>query len=146
MNGSRNTPRAPVAPRRFGFLSAGKSAGDPLQERIDCLIGQDTHITGDVTFSGGLRIDGQVLGDVTVSSIDPGTLVIGEDGVIQGDVRVSHLIVYGQIRGTVHAAGLVELRPSARILGDLHYQSLEMHAGAVIEGYLIKRQNADPVQ
>jgi cytoskeletal protein CcmA (bactofilin family) len=142
MNSSRLPSREPAKPSRGGFFGRKKKGGDPLQERIDCLIGADASITGDLIFAGGLRIDGQIHGDVTVSDIKAGTLVIGDEGCIEGDVRVSHLIVYGQIRGTVYATGLVDLRVNARITGDVHYGSLEMQAGSMIEGHLVKHKQA----
>ena len=111
---------------------------DPKLERIDCLLGVGTQVRGDLIFSGGLRIDGQVDGDVTVSCTDAGTLTIGDQGRVAGEVRVSHRVVYGCIEGPVHASGLVELRAGARIRGDVHYGAIEMHQGAVIEGHMIR--------
>ncbi|PXW94158.1 cytoskeletal protein CcmA (bactofilin family) [Sphaerotilus hippei] len=139
---SRISSRQPAAARSGGWFGRRKKNDDPLQERIDCLIGADVAIQGDVVFAGGLRIDGQIRGDVTVSDIKAGTLMIGDEGRIQGDVRVSHVIIYGHIEGTVYASGLVDLRQNARISGDVHYGALEMQAGAVIEGHLVPhRQN-----
>lgn len=122
------------------FFGRKKKRGDPLEERIDCLIGAESRINGDLIFTGGLRIDGHISGDVSVSRVDAGTLTIGDGGCVQGDVRVSHVIVYGEIRGTVYATGLVDVRPNARIVGDVHYGALEMQAGALIEGHLIKQK------
>lgn len=127
-------------------LGRRKKQGDPLEQRIDCLIGSGTTLEGDLIFTGGLRIDGRVVGDVTVARIDAGTLTIGDEGSIEGDVRVSHLIVYGEIRGTVYATGLVDLRPNARIHGDVHYDQLEMQAGAQIVGHLVKHRNPGDMQ
>lgn len=128
---------------QFGRI---KKNGDPLQDRIDCLVGSGTDLTGDLTFTGGLRIDGHVDGDVIVSRVNPGTLIIGDEGLIEGDVRVSHLIVFGCITGSVHATGLVDLRGSARIAGDVHYGTIEIQKGAVIEGHLIKQKSAGGFQ
>jgi cytoskeletal protein CcmA (bactofilin family) len=114
-----------------------RDKGDPLQERIDCLIGVGTSLVGDLVFAGGLRIDGRIQGDVTVSNVKSGTLVIGDEGVIEGDIRVSHLIVYGRVLGSVYTTGLVDLRSRAHITGDVHYSLIEMQAGTVIEGVLV---------
>ena len=67
-----------------------------------------------------------------------GHATIGDQGRVAGEVRVSHLVVYGCIEGPVHASGLVELRAGARIRGDVHYGAIEMHQGAVIEGHMIR--------
>lgn len=128
------------------FFGRAKKNDDPMQDRIDCLIGADARITGDVIFTGGLRIDGNISGDVTVSNINPGTLMIGDQGCIEGVVRVSHLIVFGEIRGTVYATGLVDMRAKGRIYGDVHYGELEVEAGAVIEGSLVKQKSAGTQQ
>lgn len=72
---------------------------DPKLERIDCLLGVGTQVRGDLIFSGGLRIDGQVDGDVTVSCTDAGTLTIGDQGRVAGEVRVSHLVSTAASRG-----------------------------------------------
>jgi cytoskeletal protein CcmA (bactofilin family) len=101
---------------------------------IDSLIGATTRIDGDVTFSGGLRIDGHVRGDVTASEKTDGLLVVGESGRIEGNVVVGHLIVNGSVQGTVSVAGVVELQAKARVTGELRYRSLELHHGAVVEG------------
>lgn len=119
------------------FLRSKRTA-DPKLERIDCLLGAGTRVSGDLVFCGGLRIDGRVEGDVSVAHIEAGTLTVGDEGVVAGDVRVSHLVVFGCIEGSVHATGLVELRAGARIRGDVHYGAIEMHQGAVIEGHLMR--------
>jgi cytoskeletal protein CcmA (bactofilin family) len=122
-----------------------KKVAEPLQQRVDCLIGAETTVTGDVVFSGGLRIDGKITGDVTVSNVKAGTLTLGEHGCIDGDVRVSNLVVFGKIDGSVYVTGLVELRSSARVTGDVYYGSLEMEAGSVIDGRLVKHKAAGEV-
>lgn len=146
MNTSRQTQTATSNGIGSMLFGRKKKRGDPLQERIDCLIGPGTTIAGDLIFTGGLRIDGMIQGDVTVSDIKAGTLVIGDGGCIEGDVRVSHVIVYGEIRGTVYATGLVELHPNARIAGDVHYDAIEMRAGAEIVGHLVRQSAAGETQ
>lgn len=131
------------APARSRWLPRrGNEGRDPLQERIDCLLGAGTSLVGDLVFAGGLRVDGRIKGDVTVSNIQPGTLVIGDEGVIEGDIRVSHLIVYGEVRGTVYASGLVDLRSNARLFGDVNYGSIEIQVGASVEGQMIPHRQA----
>jgi cytoskeletal protein CcmA (bactofilin family) len=55
-------------------------------------------------------------------------------------VRVSHVIIYGEVRGTIYATGLVDLRLQARIFGDVHYGSIEIQAGATMHGHLISNK------
>jgi len=106
------------------------------QKSIDTLIGAGTSVLGHVTFSGGLRIDGKVLGNVMAVGAEPCTLVIGEHAEVQGEIRASHVVVNGKIVGPVIADGFVELQPKARVTGDVSYKTLEMHVGAVLRGRL----------
>jgi cytoskeletal protein CcmA (bactofilin family) len=109
----------------------------PTQKEIGSLIGAGTTISGDLTFSGGLRVDGTVKGAVRCIDGDKGgMLVISEHGTIEGEVHAAHLVVAGRIIGPVFASELVELQPKARVSGDVHYRALEMHNGAVVEGAL----------
>ena len=107
------------------------------QNRIDTLISAETRIEGDINFSGGLRVDGTIFGNVTESSNTPSTLIIGEHGRIDGAVKVSKLFILGKVIGPVKASQFIELQTKAKVIGDLYYKSLEMHTGAVIEGKLV---------
>jgi cytoskeletal protein CcmA (bactofilin family) len=113
----------------------GKKSPMP-QKRIDSLIGAGTVVDGDVTFTGGLRIDGHVRGNVVAANSEPGTLVVSEQAKVDGEIRVSHVVVNGTVNGPVTADDYLELQPKARIVGDVSYKMLEMHVGAVIQGRL----------
>jgi cytoskeletal protein CcmA (bactofilin family) len=113
----------------------GKKSSMP-QKRIDSLIGAGTVVDGDVTFTGGLRIDGHVRGNVVAANGEPSTLVVSEQAKVDGEIRVSHVVVNGTVNGPVAANDYLELQPKARIVGDVSYKMLEMHVGAVIQGRL----------
>lgn len=117
-------------------MFGGRKAAKP-QNRIDSLIGAGTRIEGDVHFSGGLRIDGEVRGKVAAAPGQPATLVVSEQARVEGEIRVSHLVVNGAIVGPVYATEFLELQPKARINGDVHYDRIEMHLGAVVDGRLV---------
>ena len=106
------------------------------QKRIDGLIGAGTTVRGDIAFTGGLRIDGTVEGAITTVNGEAGTLVISEQAEVEGEIRVSHVVVNGTVRGPITADDYVELQAKARIIGDLTYRKLEMHLGAVVQGRL----------
>jgi cytoskeletal protein CcmA (bactofilin family) len=108
-----------------------------IDSSIDTLIGIDTRIEGNVYFSGGLRVDGAIRGNVTEPEHKPSTLIISENGKIEGSVTAAKIVLNGKVIGPVVADQFIELQSKARITGDLHYKSLEMHTGAVIEGKLI---------
>jgi cytoskeletal protein CcmA (bactofilin family) len=107
------------------------------QKRIDCLIGAGTTVQGDVSFSGGLRVDGVVKGNVSTANGETGTLVVSEHARIDGEIKVSHVVVNGTVNGPVSADDFLELQAKARVLGDIHYKTLEMHLGAVVQGRLM---------
>jgi cytoskeletal protein CcmA (bactofilin family) len=114
-------------------------------KEIASLIGAGSTITGDITFTGGLRIDGTVRGAVRCVDGDKGgMLVVSEHGHIEGEVRAAHLVVAGRITGNVFAKELVELQPKARVTGDVNYRALEMHHGAVVEGLLVHQPSVEP--
>ena len=118
-----------------------KQASKP-QNRIDSLIGAGTRIEGNVTFSGGLRVDGEIKGNVVASGDQPSTLVVSEQARIDGEIHVSHLVVNGSVNGPVHSAEFLELQAHSRVKGDVHYNSLEMHLGAIVEGRLVHISSA----
>lgn len=107
------------------------------RKRIDSLIGAGTTVSGDIAFSGGLRVDGKVIGKVTTLDNQPGTLVISEQARVDGEVRVSHVVVNGEVSGSLIANDYLELQAKARVNGDVAYRMLEMHFGAIVEGKLM---------
>lgn len=120
----------------------GKSKNAKPQNRIDSLIGAGTRIDGNVCFSGGLRVDGEVHGSILVEDGQLGTLVISEHARVEGEVAVSHLMVNGTIIGPVRVKEVLELQPCARVTGDVEYMQLEMQPGAVVQGRLIHQADA----
>lgn len=117
------------------------------QSRIDSLIGVGTRIEGNISFTGGLRVDGEIVGNVTAIAEQPSTLVVSEAARIEGEIRVSHLVVNGAITGPVYTAEFLELQSRSRVIGDVHYNTLEMHLGAIVEGRLVHRSSeSKPVE
>jgi len=111
--------------------------GKKAQPPIKSLIAQGTRIEGDVKFTEGLRVDGEVYGNIQATPEESGSLlVISEASVVQGGLEADHVIINGTVRGPVQARELLELQPKARIEGDVSYVSLEMHQGATISGQL----------
>lgn len=121
--------------------------GTKPQNRIDSLIGPGTRIEGDVTFSGGLRVDGHIRGNVMAAGDQPSTLVLSDKAKIEGEIRVSHVVVNGAVTGPLHAREYLELQGKSRVTGDVHYKTLEIQLGAVVEGKLVYQngENSDKV-
>ena len=110
--------------------------GSKKQPAIRSLVGEGTVVQGLLRFSGGLRIDGEVQGDVVASADDTSILVISEKARVVGTVKAGHVIINGTVIGPVESTHLLELQPKARIEGEVRYESLEMHQGASIDGAL----------
>jgi cytoskeletal protein CcmA (bactofilin family) len=119
--------------------------GRKNKSTIDSLIGISTNIKGDVQFRGGLRIDGQIVGNLSTEADQASVLVISEHAKIVGEIRASHLIVNGEIVGDVYTTELLELQPKARITGNVYYKALEMHGGALVSGQLSHGHAAEPI-
>jgi cytoskeletal protein CcmA (bactofilin family) len=111
---------------------------------IDSLIGSGTTITGNIHFKGGLRIDGQIIGNVIADGDGLSMLVLSENARIQGEVKAHHMVVNGTIEGSVNADELIELQPKAKVIGNIRYNALEMHHGAVVDGTLSHVDSGKP--
>lgn len=114
----------------------GKNPSKP-QNRIDCLIGVGTSIEGNINFSGGLRVDGHVRGNVVANGENSSTLVLSEQARIEGEIRVSHVVINGSVIGPVYAGEYIELQSKSNVTGDVYYKTLEIQLGAVVQGRLV---------
>lgn len=112
------------------------------QNSIDSLIGAGTRVEGNVIFKGGLRVDGEVRGNISSESGRDGTLVVSEKASVEGAISVGHVVINGVVIGPIVAAESLELLPSARVTGDVEYHQIEMQQGAVIQGRLVHQAGA----
>lgn len=120
------------------LTALNKSANEKPCNTIDTLVGARTELKGDLTFSGGLRIDGRLKGNVTARGEGNSTLILSENALIIGNVTVPHVIVNGTIKGTVRASERIELQPKAEVAGDIYYKVMEVALGAVVNGNLMR--------
>jgi cytoskeletal protein CcmA (bactofilin family) len=104
---------------------------------VDTLVGANTRISGDLHFSGGCHVDGTVNGSVTADPDSKSALSISEEGNIDGGVTVPYVVLNGIVRGDVFANQRVELGPTARVIGNVYYNLIEMAIGAEINGKLV---------
>lgn len=111
--------------------------------KITTVIGTGTVIQGDVVFSGGLHVDGTIHGNVLAEEDERAALILSEQGVIEGDVKVPNIILNGTVAGDVFASERVELIANARVSGTLYYKLLEMAMGAEINGQLVFTEQAE---
>ena len=104
---------------------------------VETLVGANTRISGDLHFSGGCHVDGTVNGSVTADPESKSALSISEEGNIDGGVTVPFVVLHGIVRGDVFANQRVELGPTARVIGNVYYNLIEMAIGAEINGKLV---------
>jgi cytoskeletal protein CcmA (bactofilin family) len=106
-------------------------------DTVDTLLGENSSFNGDIEFSGGLRIDGIVRGNVTTLDATNGLLVVSETGEVEGDITVPHVIINGAVCGNVISSEHLELQGNAQVTGDVQYQGVEMQLGASLNGNLV---------
>ncbi len=124
----------------------GMKKGNTPQNSIDSLIGAGTRIEGNMVFTGGLRIDGAVRGNIKSENGQEGTLVISEKASVEGEISVGHVVINGTVIGPVTAGVSLELLPAARVTGDVEYHRIEMQQGAVIQGRLVHQTSAKTIE
>jgi len=112
--------------------------------KVSTVVGKGTEITGDVRFTGGLHLDGKVVGNVDGEPDSASTITVSEQGVIEGDVRVDSLVLNGTVIGDVYANERVELAAQARVTGTVYYRLLEMAMGAEVNGQLVHTEEQEP--
>jgi cytoskeletal protein CcmA (bactofilin family) len=106
-------------------------------DHVHTLVGPKVVFRGDVTFSGGLYVEGRIEGKVQAEDGQPAMLIVAEEGSVIGEVHVPTVVVNGQVHGDIHAAERVELAPKARVFGNVHYKVVEMSSGAILTGRLV---------
>ena len=121
------------------MLFSGKKKQPPIRS----LIGEGMVVQGELRFTEGLRIDGEVHGDVVAVGEGRSILVISENARVHGKVKASHVIISGEVRGPVFSDEMLELQPKARVTGNVRYEVLEMNTGALVDGELKPLKSAD---
>ena len=106
------------------------------------LIARGTVIHGDVYFTGALHLDGRIDGSVIATS-DDALLTLSDQGQVEGEIRVPQAVINGHVTGNVTVSARLQLAALAHIDGDLCYHTLEMAAGAQVNGRIARQ--AEPV-
>jgi cytoskeletal protein CcmA (bactofilin family) len=104
---------------------------------VETMVGPNTTVNGDVQFEGWCHVDGTVIGNVTADPDSNSQLSISEDANVDGGVTVPNVRLNGIVRGDVFANQRVELGPTARVIGNVYYNLIEMAIGAEINGKLV---------
>ena len=103
-----------------------KTEGATLNGFLD----RGSHLTGELKFDDGFRIDGKFDGKITSGS----DLTIGENADVEAEIKVERLTVNGSLRGNVIATERIDLQPKARVLADLTTPNLAIQEGAFFQG------------
>lgn len=120
------------------FSKGGRAAGGPGRSGgIFSYVGSEVTITGDIATDSELHLDGKVLGDVRC-----GSLTQGESGEVRGNIHAGEARLAGLVDGAVEA-GSLSLEASARVTGDVLYDSLSVAAGAEVEGRFKRRRGGE---
>jgi len=127
----------------FGRKKAKPASASIEINKLSSLIADNVEVVGDVIFSGGLRVDGRVEGNVINKGEERGLLVISECGCIEGSVKTHDAVVNGTIIGDLTVGHFLELQPNARITGNITYRQLQMDCGASVDGKLVKTEDED---
>jgi len=106
-------------------FTKGKSADEILSH-----LGQGTELTGEVSFTNGLRVDGVIRGKVRSEA----TLEIGPAGKVEAEVTVRRVMIRGEFHGAIHASDRVEILKEGKVFGDIFSPCLIIEAGALFEG------------
>ena len=135
------------------MFGSEKKNGPRAPASVDTLIGAGTTIKGDVTFQGGLHIDGTVVGAIVAEPGADAMLMLSDKGRVQGEIRAPHVVINGTMQGDIVATERVELASQARVTGNIFYKVLEMAAGAQVNGQIAREEepkksadNVEPLQ
>ena len=109
--------------------------------KIDTLVGENTEVTGNLKFTGGLHIEGVVKGNISADADTNSVLSLSDQGSIEGEIHVPFNIIDGTVVGNVYSSEHVELESKSRITGDVYYNLLEISSGAQISGRLVHTPN-----
>jgi len=112
------------------MISSAKKYPEQAQASNRILAG--TSITGDIVSDGDIRVDGKVVGSMKVT----GKLVIGEHGLVEGEVECKNAAIAGQLEGTINVAQSLSLSASAKVKGKVQVEKLAVEPGAEINGSL----------
>lgn len=103
------------------------------------LIAANTEVTGNVKFNGQLYVSGRVNGNILAAEGCEATVVVSEEGVVSGEIRVPNVVINGTVEGDISASERIELACKARVKGSVYYALVEMQLGAQVDGQLVHK-------
>lgn len=125
-------------------MFGGKKKKPIKGPKVSTVLGAESEICGDLTFRGGLHVDGTVRGNVIAAEGADAMLILSNEGHVEGEVRVPRVVLNGEVVGDVYATEYLELAPQARVSGNVYYKLLEMAMGAEVNGSLVHQTEEEP--
>jgi cytoskeletal protein CcmA (bactofilin family) len=101
------------------------------KDEINAFLGKDTEFEGKLSFTGAVRIDGRLKGEI----FSEGTLIVGETAVIESDIHVSHIIISGEVRGNILATQRIEVHAPGKVYGNIQSPVVSIDEGVIFEGH-----------
>ena len=111
---------------------------------VPTLISNGTEISGDIHFDGELIIEGRVKGSIHALEDSSAVIKIADKGVVEGNIRVPSAVINGLVQGDVFCGKHIELASKAIVVGDLHYNLIEMVLGSEVNGKLMHINASKP--
>jgi cytoskeletal protein CcmA (bactofilin family) len=113
---------------------------------IDTLIDETMNIRGSMNFSGGIRLDGKLYGNLTLSDGTAGSVIMGPKSKILGNIKTDTAIIAGEVKGNIEAQDFLELHSTAIVSGDIAYGEIEIHSGALLNGNVTKIKKSKTIK
>ena len=112
------------------MLDSGRKQRPATDSKVVTVVGQGTHVTGEIRSKGTVRIEGLVSGHMECDD----TIVIQETGKVEADLEASQIVISGEVRGNVFAHDRLEITSSGKLLGDITAPRVSIAEGVLFEG------------
>ena len=116
------------------------TAAPQPKKQIASQLEPDVELVGDISFSGLLQLKGNIYGNVIAPADSGATLLIEANATITGEVRAPYIMVKGKVTGDLFARR-INLKPGAVVIGNIHYDDIELEQGANLAGRLISTKD-----
>ena len=100
------------------------------KDEINAFLGKDTEFEGKFSFTGAVRIDGKLSGEIFSSGI----LIVGESAVIKSQIHVADMIISGEVHGDIFAENKIEIKVPGKLFGNIQTPRLIIEEGVIFEG------------
>ena len=100
------------------------------KDEINAFLGRDTEFVGKFSFTGAVRVDGNISGEIFSS----GTLIVGESAVINSQIHVADIIISGEVHGDIVAERKIEINVPGKLFGNIKTPKLVLEEGVIFEG------------